>query len=399
MKKIAILGAGFQGVCVALACRKQGYDVTLIDKMPDALLRASQRNEGKVHMGFVYAKDKSLKTGKLMMRSALAFSQHVDSWLDAPLDWSLLLARPFVYGISADTMEPSADLHTYYDRLQTVYDDIRTQTGHTYLGTDDAQIWRPIPRDERLGAFVAAAVQTSELALNLPAFHHHLRDHLHSVTKLYQHTIRSVERTPAGFRVGGERADGTTWQHDTEIVVNCLWEGRLKIDHAFLGTIPTRPWVYRLKYRVLGTLPETLRDLPSFTFVLGRYGDIVTYDSGRVYLSWYPAFMRGWSSELTTPQAWEAACNGSVDDELRQMLVRDGLAALDEIVPGIGRTQIDTVDAGIIFSWGKTDIDDRQSELHNRYEIGVQAHDGYFSIDTGKYTSAPLFAYDFVTQL
>jgi hypothetical protein len=36
--------------------------------------------------------------------------------------------------------------------------------------------------------------------------------------------------------------------------------------------------------------------------------------------------------------------------------------------------------------------DDPASELHNRYDVGVEAHDGYFSIDTGKFTAAPLFA-------
>jgi hypothetical protein len=52
------------------------------------------------------------------------------------------------------------------------------------------------------------------------------------------------------------------------------------------------------------------------------------------------------------------------------------------------------VDAGVIFSWGEShiDVDDPGSELHQRHAIGVHAHDGYFSIDTGKFTCAPLFA-------
>ena len=40
----------------------------------------------------------------------------------------------------------------------------------------------------------------------------------------------------------------------------------------------------------------------------------------------------------------------------------------------------------------KTDIDDVNSELHRRFDIGVHESDGYYSIDTGKFTSAPFFA-------
>ena len=54
--------------------------------------------------------------------------------------------------------------------------------------------------------------------------------------------------------------------------------------------------------------------------------------------------------------------------------------------------RIDSVAAGVIFSWGATDIDDLQSELHQRHDIGPEFHDGYVTVNTGKLTSAPLFA-------
>lgn len=46
----------------------------------------------------------------------------------------------------------------------------------------------------------------------------------------------------------------------------------------------------------------------------------------------------------------------------------------------------------MITAWGETDISDPASELHRRYEIGVNSAEGHHSIDTGKYTMAPLFA-------
>ena len=46
----------------------------------------------------------------------------------------------------------------------------------------------------------------------------------------------------------------------------------------------------------------------------------------------------------------------------------------------------------MIFAWGDSDIDDAESVLHQRHEIGVVSADGYHSINTGKLTSAPYFA-------
>lgn len=53
---------------------------------------------------------------------------------------------------------------------------------------------------------------------------------------------------------------------------------------------------------------------------------------------------------------------------------------------------ITQVDAGVIFAWGSTDIDEADSELHQRHDIGLLHHDGYVSMNTGKLTTAPLFA-------
>jgi hypothetical protein len=50
------------------------------------------------------------------------------------------------------------------------------------------------------------------------------------------------------------------------------------------------------------------------------------------------------------------------------------------------------VDGGVIFAWGATDIDDPESELHQRHDIGIRTDGNYHSVDPGKYTMAPMFA-------
>lgn len=150
--------------------------------------------------------------------------------------------------------------------------------------------------------------------------------------------------------------------------------------------------MHRLKYRVLGRLPSALLNLPSFTFVLGPFGDIVTWPSGRVYLSWYPTCLRGWCSELEVPEDWQAPCGGEPESAVVQEVAADTLRELSRITPGLSAITVETVDAGIITAWGATDVDDPDSTLHQRHEVGPWVEDGWISVDTGKLTTAPLFA-------
>ena len=71
---ILVLGAGIQGISTALALRHRGYRVTVIDRMPGLMLRTSLRNEGKIHLGYVYANDSSFQTSALLLRAALKFA-------------------------------------------------------------------------------------------------------------------------------------------------------------------------------------------------------------------------------------------------------------------------------------------------------------------------------------
>ncbi|MAX74644.1 MAG: hypothetical protein CMH66_13445, partial [Nioella sp.] len=52
-----------------------------------------------------------------------------------------------------------------------------------------------------------------------------------------------------------------------------------------------------------------------------------------------------------------------------------------------------TVSGGFIVARGTSDIDDTKSQLHERHAIGLhRLAPGYFTLDTGKYTTAPALA-------
>ena len=64
-----------------------------------------------------------------------------------------------------------------------------------------------------------------------------------------------------------------------------------------------------------------------------------------------------------------------------------------------GMIESSAVAGGIIAAAGETDIDDPNSRLHMRIDVGVCSVDGYHSVDTGKYTLAPMYALEVANRI
>jgi len=203
------------------------------------------------------------------------------------------------------------------------------------------------------------------------------------------HKVCEIGRKADDFIISGDAPEGP-WTLNSTKVVNATWESRIGLD-ATLGIEPPPGWLYRLKYRVLANLPEDLQYAPSATMVLGRYGDVVIRPDRTAYLSWYPAGLRGWGNALRPPDDWDEASRGEVNDHSAD-LIADFLAGIEPWYPGIVRCKPFHVDAGVIVAYGQTDVDDLHSGLHDRTRVGVTSIGGYYSVDPGKLTTAPLFA-------
>lgn len=392
-----MLGAGIQGACAALAVARRGHSVLLVDQASRCLDRASLRNEGKIHLGHVYARDASFATADLMLRGALSFAPLLDQWTPGGIDWTALRSNPFCYLVARDSQVGEDRLHEHYSRVEARAAELHSADPRLhYLGRPLDRLWCPVAvPDEVNPTLVRSAVRTPEASVDLVRLRSAIArglDASDDIDQRYGHRVEQVTRRDDGFEVAGRTPDGEPWQCRVDLVVNALWDGRLAID-AQLGLAPDRPWVHRLKHRVIGRMPPALGDLPSFTIVLGPFGDVVTrpYDDF-LYLSWYPACMTGWSQALEPPASWRPAATGELDPDRQAPVIEGTLAAFDELVPGLGAATHTTADGGVIYSWGDSDIEDPGSELHRRHEVGVHHHDGYVSIDTGKLTTAPLFA-------
>ena len=93
-KDVIVIGAGLTGSCVALELANQGFKVALLDQDSVPMNRASRRNEGKIHLGLIYAADPSLSTADLQLRGALSFPQLLKRWIGDKVH-DLQLSTPF----------------------------------------------------------------------------------------------------------------------------------------------------------------------------------------------------------------------------------------------------------------------------------------------------------------
>ena len=181
-------------------------------------------------------------------------------------------------------------------------------------------------------------------------------------------------------------------------MVNALWGDRLRVD-AGLGMRPQRPWLFRYKLALhVAPRSDSPTPPPSTTFMLGSFGDIVNFGGRRLYLSWYPVCRLASAHGLEPPDL-----NGGVPEATKRRVFDTTLTRLGELVPVLASADVrfeDTaVEGGVICNWGQSDISDPESEVHQRWDIGVHSRGDYHSIDTGKYSMAPLFALEVADRI
>ena len=384
------------GICTSLELAKRGFAVDLYDRNARPLCEASRVNEGKIHLGFVYAKDTTLNTVRLLQDGAMRFKTRLEAFVP---DTAFQASAPFDYLVADDSLVSVNLIAEHFSKVQDIYNQkLCTSDSHNYLGSRPEQLSLPFgpppsPAFFQTGKIVASCA-TKELAIDPDRLADALEDTAER-SKYIQfypcHEIESVNRSGSSFRVCGTSNSGS-WFKSYNQVVNALWNSRLLID-ASAGLPLPASWNFRLKLRVLCEPSDEAAFQSSYTMMHGPYGDLVRCADDRLYLSWYPSCMRGWSSELKPPDSWSKYYRQrmprgemkTIAGEILKQAGRDWMPALANLKP------IDVL-GGIICGSGTLDIDHHQSGLHQRDEAGVYSQGGFHSVNTGKYTLAPYLA-------
>ncbi len=390
-KVAAVLGAGIQGCCAALALSKRGFQIRLYDKSSALMHRASANQEGKIHLGFVYARDRSMITARKMIEHALQFAPAVESLVGGPIDWEPHLSERFYCGIHRDSSLTLDEHFAYFNALQKIYEEVSDDKQCHYLGRRPQRIWSEDAPFRFSGTSMVHAVQSEETAVGPSWMRQVIVDavkHDPEITAFLRHEIDHVEKTRQSFVIDGTNAHGA-WKRTVDVVVNCLWEGRHRIDKA-LHSDSSSDWITRVKYGFMLNATSRIRHLPSLVITHGPFGDVVNYPyDNTVYVTWYPSCLVYIGQTERLPDVWEAVCEGNHPSDLAGRIFKESIHALSEYIPELRTMKLKRTLAGSIVGRGQTDISDPESGLHCRHGIGVDAANGYYTIFTGKYTSAP----------
>jgi len=308
-------------------------------------------------------------------------------------------STPFLYARHRNSLISAEEMQSHYRECQTLFSQSLSKYGDNYLGLYDRLIIERLPQstwEPNLSPeYFDEVYQTNELSVDPADVALLLRSAVHHEDRIQfvgDTRITNVSRTTADSFELTVRKDGAHESTRYDIVVNALWQGRLTLDSQ-LGVAPARPWLHRYKLANRIQIPLEPADLPSVTGVLGPFGDLVNFGPRGLFLSWYPTGVLGTSNEVEpsdiqhclTTHNHEVAFEKSVAEWISRC---PAFAKLD-LSESIKQTG-----GGFIFAWGSSDVDDPSSKLHDRYEIGTSRQGNYYSVDTGKYTTAPLIAFE-----
>jgi glycine/D-amino acid oxidase-like deaminating enzyme len=387
-RAVAVLGAGIMGSSLALMLARRGRRVVLIDKAEAPMTGASRWNEGKIHLGYLYGADPSLATARLVLPGGLAFGPIVEDLIGeaigphvTPADDIYLVHRDSVVG-----PEPLAAQFAAVDALVRDHAmagsyladargaaSVRLAPEALAAVADPARIvagFRVPERSvdtRRIADLVAAAVLDEPLIEFLPGT-----------------TVTAAEPEAGFWRLRGTPGLDARFA----LVANALWEGRLAID-ATAGLAPDFVWSNRYRLSVFARTVRPL-DLPSAVIALGPFGDVKNYGGRDFYLSWYPVGLIAESEALAPPVP------PPLDGPARDRFLSEARAALAAHLPWtetiFAEAERLEIGGGHVFARGRGSIGDPASGLHRRDRFGVTRLPGYYSIDTGKYSSAPALA-------
>ncbi|WP_448003731.1 NAD(P)/FAD-dependent oxidoreductase [Agromyces bauzanensis] len=389
-RRIAVLGAGIMGSAVAIDLARRGYEVTLIDREAAPVAATSRWNEGKIHLGYLYGADPTLATARHILPGSLLFAEHARDLIGSDLDGHTT-SDDDIYLLHRDSV---VDPDAMRARFTAISELIREHpdAGRYLADVSDARVAELAPAELRAvaGADIVAGFRVPERSVDTRWFADRLAGAVAAepgVTLRLGTTVTSAQPRDSAdgrWRVRGDHGFG----EDFDVVVNALWGGRLPID-VTAGLTPEPPWSHRFRLCVFART-RSAQEAPSAIVAVGPFGDVKNYNGRDFYFSWYPVGLvaEGDGLVLEAPPIPTGR-----DAEAFVARVR---SALEHVMPWTGRVFEDAestiVHGGFVYARGAGALDDPRSGLHRRDRYGVARLGNYYSVDTGKYSTAPWLA-------
>ena len=197
---VGVLGGGLQGCCTALALAERGLTVVLFDRRHGLLERTAVANEGKIHLGYMYAGDPTLSTARMMMEGALAFAPFMQRYLGLPID-ALGTSIPAAYVVHRDSQHSAQFVTAYMAEVHRLVMQAATGRELAYFGFDlstPPRLWTAQQRDAAFNSEMALTVlDTQEVAINPVTLAAALRTCVSEHPRIETRLNRYVEDLPA----------------------------------------------------------------------------------------------------------------------------------------------------------------------------------------------------------
>jgi hypothetical protein len=393
-RRIAILGAGIMGASLALFLSRRGFDVCLFDRESAPLAGASRWNEGKIHLGYLYAADPSLETARRVIPGGLNFGPLISELIETNIAPHVTEQDDF-YLVHRDSVVGPEAARATFGHISAL---LREQSDSPrYLVDVSGARCRQLSREELANLAhtktISAGFVTPERSINTQWVADRLGEAIGSERHItFRPQVNITAVTPVDsirgpWCVGGSSPDSHLDER-FDIVVNALWHGRLAIDVT--AGLPIEPgWSNRLR-RSLFIRTRTALDLPNALVAFGPFGDVKSYTARDFYVSWYPAGLAFESYAITPPAP------RPLEFEQEKRLIAEVQTAIGELLPWTSKI-FDSADevmirGGYVFAQGRGSLADPRSTLHRRDRFGILRHGQYYSVDTGKYSTAPWLA-------
>jgi len=396
--RVGILGAGIMGSCLALALARKGFQVTVFDAKKEPMTGASRWNEGKIHLGYLYGADPSLETARKVVAGGIHFADSLSRLLESSVE-AAFTTEDDIYLVHKASVVSAEELDRYSKAVHSL---VRSHS--------DAEMARRLfggngPRrllDAELDGIAdrklveagfhipERSVETNWIADMLCLA---LSNNPNIELRMNTRVLSAKPETSVDGRWRVHCTDGEADSFD--IVANALWNGRLAIDRT-AGMEPTGTWSNRYRVALFARTSEPL-NIPSAIVAVGPFGDIKNYNGRDFYLSWYPVGLMSDSSEIDPSEPPDLEPKEQADIANRMV------AGLAEIMPRVGEildhaTEF-KVKGGFVFARGGGSLADRKASIHRRDGFGIERLGRYISIDTGKYSTAPLMAEQLAAEI